>query len=187
MCGGGGDAEQVKPTADMVEQQRINAELWNHYVTNYKPLMEKYSSNVTDPGIQTAEERKVAGQVNAEIMKNVSPSKMSSNPVENTKKLSGLAEAGAAVQVQGQGGARSRVLADVQNVIDIGRGKAVTAQAGLGDIAGQSIRSEISTRAIQEQEQAAIENAYGSAAGAVAAGLLRKPATKKPAVTSIKV
>lgn len=176
----GGRSQTIAPTADMIEQQKINAELWNHYVTNYKPLIEKYSAKVVDPAIQALEEKDVAGRINAEIMRNVDPRKVSSNPVENTRMLSGLAEVGAGVKVQGQGGARSRVLADVQNVIDIGRGKAATAQAGLGDIAEQSLRSEISSRAAQEQEQAAIENAYGSVAGAVAAGLLKKPATKKP-------
>lgn len=176
MCGGGGESQQVKPTADMVTQQQINAKLWNHYVTNYKPLVDKYAANVTDPERQSLEEKQVAGRVNAEIMKNVDPSKISANPVVNARKLSGLAEAGAGVKVQGQGGARSKVLADTQNVIDIGRGKAVTAQAGIEDVASQSLRSELASKTIQEQEQAAIENAYGSSAGAVAAGLLN---TKK--------
>ncbi len=183
--GGGGGSQTVAPTADMVEQQKINAELWNHYVTNYKPLMEKYSANVTSPDVQAAEEKAVAGKINAEIMKNVDPRKVSSNPVANTRMLSGLSEVGTSAKIQGEGGARSLSIADTQNVIDIGRGKAVTAQAGLGDVAAQSIRSEISDRSVQEAEQAAIENAYGSAAGMVAAGLLKNPATKKPAVTSI--
>jgi hypothetical protein len=101
--------------------------------------------------------------------------------------LSGLSEVGTGVKVQGQGGARSRVLSDLQNVIDIGRGKAVTAQAGLGDIAGESVREEIASRSLQEQEQAAIGDAWGSVAGTVAAGMLKKPATKRAPVTSIQV
>jgi hypothetical protein len=189
MCGGGGGgSQQVQVTEDMVEQQKINAELWNHYVQNYKPLMEKYTAKVTDPARQVLEEKEVAGRVNAEIMKNVDPSKVSGNPVVNTRRLSGLSEAGTGAKVKGQGGARSRVIADTQNVIDIGRGKAATAQAGLGDIAAQSVRTEIADKTIQEQEQAAIENAYGSAAGIAAAGLLKgSPAKKKPAITSVQV
>lgn len=187
MCGGGGGPEKVAPTADMTEQQKINAELWNHYVTNYKPMVDKYTVAVTDPARAAADEKEVAGRVNAEIMKNVDPAKANMNPVAKTRMLSDLSDVGSGVKVQAQGAARSKTIADTQNVIDIGRGKAVTAQAGIGDIAAQSVRSEIADRTIQEQEQAAIENAYGSAAGMVAAGLLKGKTAKKPAVTGTLV
>lgn len=187
MCGGGGKAQKVEPTADMIEQQKINAELWNHYIQNYKPMVDKYTASVIDPARAAADDKKVAGRVNAEIMKNVDPEKANMNPVAKTRMLSSLAEVGAGVKVKGQGGARSKEIADTQTVIDIGRGKAVTAQAGIGDIAAQSVRSEISDRTIQEQEQAAIENAYGSAVGAAAAGFLSSPSKKKTPINSILV
>ena len=175
MCFSGSGGSQISETDDMVAQQQINVQLWDYYQNNYQPLIEKYAKMTTDPERQAGQERQVAGKIDAEVMKNVDPSKASSNPVKNTKTLAGLAKVGTGAQVQGQGGVRSRQLGDIQNVIDIGRGQATTAQAGLEEIAGQSLKAEMASTSIQQQEQAAIENAYGSVAGAVAAGLLKSP------------
>jgi hypothetical protein len=183
MCGGGGSS-QVSETDDMQVQARINTQLWDYYQNNYQPLIDKYSKLATDPERQTEQERQVAGRLDAEVMKNVDPSKVSSNPVANTKRMADLSRAGAGVQVQGQGGVKSRQIGDVQNVINIGRGQETTAQAGLEEIAGQSLRTELASKELQQQEQGAMENAYGSVAGAVAAGLLKSPtASSKRQVT----
>jgi hypothetical protein len=173
MGGGGGGGQTVSPTADQVKQQQINAELWNYYQTNYKPVIDKYVAQTIDPERKTLQEKAVAGQINAEVMKNVDPSKVSANPVANAERLNKLAAVGTGAQIQGQGGVRSREIADTQNVINIGRGQATAVQADIGEIAGQSLRSEIANLETQQQSQAAIEDAYGSMAGAVAAGLLR--------------
>jgi hypothetical protein len=185
-CFGGGSSSgssgstEVKPTKDMIAQQQINAKLWNYYQTNYKPLIEQYTKRVTDPTTQAEEKRKVAGQIDAEAMKNIDPSKMSANPVQNTRALARLAGAETGMQVQGQGGVRSRQIGEEQNLINIGRGQATTAEAGLGELASQSVTSEISNLELQQQRQAAVENAYGSVAGAVAEGMLlsSSPTTK---------
>jgi hypothetical protein len=172
MCMGGSDSGQITETSDMVVQQQINTKLWDSYQNNYKPLIDQYSKMTTDPERMTEQERQVAGKLDAEVMKNVDPSRASTNPVANTKTMANLSKAGSGAQVQGQGGVKSRQLGDIQNIIDIGRGQATTAQAGLGDIATQSLKAEIASKDIQQQEQGAMENAYGSIAGAVAAGAL---------------
>ena len=172
MCGGGG-SQQVGSTIDQATQQQINANLWNYYQSSYKPLIEKWTAKVTSPDVQAAEKRQVAGEINAEVMRNVDPAKVSQNPVQNTRQMANLAAAGSGAQVQGQGGVRSRQLSNVQNVIDIGRGQATQADVGLGEVAAQSVRAAISSKDIQEQEQAAIENTYGSVAGTIAAGMLK--------------
>ena len=180
MCGGG--SGQIQDTEDMRVQQEINASLWNYFKESYAPLIEKYTGMVTEPSRQAGQEKKVAGQIRGEVMKNVTPEMVSDNPVVNAKRLSGLATAETGAQVQGQGGVRGRQLGEMQNVIDIGRGEETEAQVGLGEIAGESIRSEIARTQTQQIQRAATENAYGSVAGAIAAGLLTedRPLIKNP-------
>ena len=175
--GGGGNAPQAQETADQVAQAEINTKLWDYYQTSYRPLIDKYAQKVTNPEVKAEEESKVAGQINAEVMKNVDPSMAKTNPVQNTKQLNQLATVGSGAQVQGQGGVRSKQIKDTQNIIDIGRGQPTEAVAGLGDLASQSLSAEIADIELQNQQQAATENAYGSMAGAVAGGLLHKKRT----------
>ena len=169
--GGGGGDNTVKPTADQNAQQQVNAKLWNYYQLQYKPVLDKYVANTTSASTQAEEGRHVAGEINAEFMKNVKTTNASQNPLQSTMKLANTAAAETGAQVQGEGGVKSRQIADTQNVIDIGRGQTTAAVADLGQIAQQSITSEIANTEIQQQRDAAIENAYGSAAGAVAAGI----------------
>jgi hypothetical protein len=177
MCGGGG--EEVKPTEDMRAQAQNNAQLWNYYLKSYKPLIEKYTDRLTDPGQTETRSRNVAGRINADVMKNVTPENASLNPVVNAKAMGELADVEAGAKVQGQGGVRSREIADVQNVINIGRGEATTAQAGLDEIARQSLKREISSREADQLSDAATGDMIGSVSGAISAGLLRKkPDTK---------
>lgn len=178
--GGGGGNNKIEPTADQTTNQQNNAKLWNHYVENYKPLVDHYAAQTVDTSRQSQLEKKVAGQVNADVMRTVDPGQMTNNAAANAIAMSRAAEVGTGAQVQGQGGARSRSLGEVQNVIDIGRGQETTAQAGIGEIATQSLRSEISNRESQQMEQAAVEDSYGSMAGAVAAGLVNTKRATTP-------
>lgn len=185
MCGGG-KPDKIDPTADQITQQQNNVKLWNYYVKNYKPIIEKYSARVTDTGRQEAQRRDVAGRINAEVMKNVTPAVASDNPIKTAKTLTDLSEVATGAKMQGEGGVKARQVADVQNVIDIGRGEETVAQAGLEDIASQSVRSEIASKQTQMLEQAAISDAYGSMAGAISAGLLRQrpPTTKRRVINT---
>ena len=175
---GSSDNQQVTQTAAQVQQQRTNAELWNYYQTDYKPIVDKYIAKTMDSTIRSEEAGKVAGQINAEVMKNVNPAAVTGNAVKNAKTLNSVASMGTGTQVQGQGGERSKQIASTQNIVDIGRGEATTVGAGESELAAQSLQAEISNLEIQQQEQAAIENSYGSVAGAVGAGLLKAGQTK---------
>jgi hypothetical protein len=179
MGGGGGGSSEVVPTADQIAQEQINAKLWNYYVSDYKPVVDKYINRTTDPEIKSEEERKIAGQINAEAVKNIKPDDVSSNPIANEKRLNILTKTETGAQMQGQGAIRSRKLNEYQNVVDIGQGQATTAGAGIGELAGQSLQSEISNLEIQDQAQSAIEDSYGSLAGAVAAGMIKSYDTSK--------
>jgi hypothetical protein len=188
---GGGDSgsssEQavVTPTADMVAQENINSQLWNYYQSSYKPVVDKYVAKTADPETQDEEGRKIAGQINAEAVKNIKPGDASSNPVVNEKRLNTLATTETGAQMQGQGAARSRKLNELKNVIDIGQGQETTAGAGITELAGQSISAEISNIDLQQQTDAAIENAYGSMAGATAAGLMKAGNSQTPKTRQI--
>jgi hypothetical protein len=178
MCGKPKTPE-IKPTADMQAQQEVNAKMFNYYMTDFKPLVERYSKDATSPAIQEAEKRQVAGRINADVMKNVSGMKVSENPVVNVKGASDVAQMATRAQVEGEGKVRSRQIGDVQNVINIGRGEATTAQAGLDAIADQSVGKEINRVAMEQEADAAQENAVGSLIGTGAAALLYKSDKKK--------
>lgn len=158
----GGD---VEPTEDMVAQQQINAELWNHYVTNYKPMMDKWVEKATDENIQTEEKRKIAGKINAEVMKATTPEAAGTNPVTNARRLSDIATLEGKAQVTGQAKTRSKQLSDIQSVIDIGRGEATEAQEGLSSLASSSVAEAIADEQADQLERAATEDAVASGVG----------------------
>ena len=182
--GGGSSASAVTPTADQITQQQINAQLWNYYETSYKPQVDAYAAKVENPEVQAEEKNQVAGQIRGEAVKNINPASVTNNAAANAKTLSNLGKVETGMQVQGQGGVRSRHLAEQQNLIDIGRGQATTAQAGLSELAGQSVSAELTNLDLEQQKTAASENAVGSIAGAIAAGTLRASNTPTNNTTS---
>ncbi len=178
---GGGGGGEVGVSQQQIAEQQINARLWNYYREFYRPLLEKYAEQVMGPGTKEQEKRQVAGQINAEIMKGVDTSKASMNPVQNTKTISALAGGSTGAQVKGQGAVRGRQLGEMENLINIGRGEAAIAQAGMGELAAQSLRGEMGRVESEQQERAGTENMYGSligAAGGVAYNAFKTPAKK---------
>ena len=171
MCGGGGgsSSNQIQETADQKEQMRINAELWNYYQTEYKPLIDKYAARVTDPETRELESKKVAGRINASVMKNITPEGVSANPVVNTKKLMKLADLETGALQEGEARVKGKQISETQNIIDIGRGAATTATEGLDVLASKSPSDE----ELKQREGAVFENAVGSLAGMAAAGYFR--------------
>ena len=160
----------IQPTADQIAQQQTNAKLWNYYQESYKPLISSYAANITNPVNKAGELDKVAGQINAEVMKNVKPENASQNPVVNQKQLSKIAETKTEAQGVGELKTGIKQAADTQNVIDIGRGQATDATAALGSLAEQSIQQEIVQKETEMQSQAAVNNAVGATVGGAAAG-----------------
>jgi hypothetical protein len=170
--GTGGGGGTVATPAEVVEQGKINQELWDYYLETYKPQIEKYAAMKTDPAVAAAEKNQVAGQINAEIMSKT-PAGGAENPVNTARTLSGIGKIGAAADVQGQGAARSRTLSGMQSVIDIGRGQETSVDVGLRQLSGESVRTAISNASSDRLEAEATGEAYGSVAGALAAGALK--------------
>lgn len=166
----GGSAQEIEPTKDQIAQQQVNARLWDHYVQNYKPMIQKYAAQSTDPTIKKGEANQVAGQINAEVMKNAT-AKSPGNAVANTKKLMDVASSKTTAEETGAEKVASKQASNTQNIIDIGRGQATQADTAMGSLAQQSIQSEITGKELSMQEAASAENAVGSAVGGVAAGI----------------
>ena len=182
MCFGGGGAD-IKPTADQIAQQQTNAKLWNYYNESYKPVIQKYAAQTTSPANQKLESNQVAGQINAEVMKNLTPQGASSNPVANAKQIAGLTQMKTTAEQTGAANVAKKQAGDVQNIVNIGRGQATDASKDLGSLAEQSVQSEIQTKELSMQENATMDNAIGSTIGAAGAGAmagLKKPKSLGP-------
>jgi len=135
--------------------------------------MDKYIAQETDPTVKAERGRQVAGQINADVMSKVDPTKMSANPVKNQKMLSNLAGLKTGAEVSGQGAERTRELMSTENIVAMGRGEQAQATAGLSDIAGLSVSEAIKAEEVQQEEIGAEENMIGSVAGMVGAGALK--------------
>jgi hypothetical protein len=166
-------APQVSETALQGEQAQVAQAQFLDYMNNYKPLMDKYIAQETDPTVKTTREKQVAGEINADIMQKIDPSKMSANPVKNTKMLSGLEGLETKSQVSGQGASRGKELTSMGNIIAMGRGEQATATQGIGQLASMSVSDAIKTTELEQESTAADENMIGSVAGMVTAGALK--------------
>ncbi|PKN36606.1 MAG: hypothetical protein CVU62_13895 [Deltaproteobacteria bacterium HGW-Deltaproteobacteria-2] len=183
MCMGG--SQQQGPTYDQQVQADINDKMWDYYQTNYKPVISKYIASRTDKGTTAIEKNKMAGQINADVMKAAKP-QSATNAVVNTKNMLALADVGADAQVGGKTAVDSKKIAEKQNIINIGRGQTTKTMAGLDELASMSVEDAIRDKAREEEVIATEENAIGSTIGTLAAagmyGSMKIP-KKKPEIT----
>lgn len=166
MCGPGPD--KVGPTYDQRVQADINEKMWDYYQQNYKPLVDKYSKNITDPTSIDLKAKKATGQANADVMKLAKPS--STSAITNQKTMMDVADVGAAAKQNAEASAKVREIGETQNVINIGRGQTTKAMAGLEQMAALSADEAIRNKQRELEGDALTENAIGAAAG-TAAGL----------------
>jgi hypothetical protein len=166
MCG----SNQVGPTETQKTQADINTKMYAYYKENYKPLVDRYAASAIDPATIAAENKKVTGEINADLMKGAKP--VSTNPASNVKNMINLSDAKARSEVAGKAGEKERQLGKELNVISIGRGQTTKAMQGLDVLAGQSVEEAIQNKEMDMQDQAIMENSIGSAVGlAAGAGL----------------
>jgi hypothetical protein len=165
-CSGGSKGGgAVEPTPDQNTQQQVNALMWNHYQKNYEPYIEKYSA--TTQANQDLKTAQVTGQTNAEVMKNLP--RPNSNPVANTQQMSNATQIASGAQQLAVNKAKQHELGSMENLVAIGRGQATQAQAGLNDLASQSLKQEIGMNDVKMQEATSMANAVGTGVGATAA------------------
>lgn len=165
MCGPPPDKQG--PTYDQIVQAQINNEMWNYYQQNYKPVIDKYITNVTDQTTVDREKKQVAGKVNADVMKQAKPVSPTST-IANQKHMMNVADVNAEAQVAGSSAAKARKLGQQQNIINIGRGQTTKAMAGLDEMASMSVDTALRAKEREMRTEAATENAVGSTIGAAA-------------------
>jgi hypothetical protein len=167
MCGPGPD--KVGPTYDQRVQADINEKMWDYYQQNYKPLVDKYSKNITDPTTVDLKAKKVTGQVNADVMKLAKPATPNS-AISNQKTMMDVADVGAAGKQNAATSAKAREIGETQNVINIGRGQTTKAMTSLETMAAMSVDEALRNKQRELESATMTENSIGSAAG-TAAGL----------------
>lgn len=182
MCMGGG-SNQIGPTADQVAQADINQKMWEHYQTNFKPVLNKYIASRTDPNTTKQEKAKVTGQINADVMKAARP-QSPTNAVVNAKNMMAVTDVKADAETKGELGVEARQIGTEENIINIGRGQTTKAMSGMDELASMSVQKAIQDKAREEQVAAMEENAIGSAVGTVAAAGAYGAMKKKPKIMS---
>jgi hypothetical protein len=162
MCGS--PDTSIDPTPEEIVAVQKDVELWNYYQDSFKPLIDKYISLESTPEKEEAEKKAVAGEIKAETMKMVDPSKVSPNPVENVKKLSDIASLTSAATVKGEAAERGRYLGSLEDIINIGRGQETAAMGSLQSLAQTATQKEVAEKQMKLEKATAMQSSQQSAA-----------------------
>jgi hypothetical protein len=161
MCGGG-PSTSIDPTPEEAAVVSKDIDLWNYYQDNFKPMIDKYIGVETDPGRVAEEKKAVAGEVKGEMMKNIDPSKVSPNPVENTKKMTDLATMTSAAEVKGESAERGRYLGSLEDIISVGRTQETAAMGSLQSLAQTATQKEIASKQMKLEKAIAKQKSQQS-------------------------
>lgn len=164
-----GDKVSQTPTFEQQQSSMINAEMWNYYLKEYKPVVNKWIERETSPANTDQEKRQIAGKINADVMAKVSPQTTSRNTVKNQEAVNRATDIMTGAQVKGQGLARQQEIRSRENIIATGKGEATQAMAGLNQLASVSVNDQLRSEAIKAQEDAARNEMTGSLIGAATA------------------
>lgn len=160
-CKGG--SNEIPETAAEKASADIAMKNYNDYMTTIKPFQDKYIADVT--GDYTAKTAQAQGMASADIMQKTAAPAFDPNH--------GIASGAGMGSVMADAGNKTRLAvgnqkaANYQSVIDMGMGKATTAQQGMSQLAQQSAVS--ATNTAQNQQDA--ENSR-MAAGASGLGVV---------------
>lgn len=174
----------TQETPQQAQEAQNDAKMWNYVQQNYTPLVDKYIAKQNTDIDGKGEQKNVAGQVNAEVMKGETSAALT-NPAQNATVTNDRSNTVAGVESSAQATAAGKVKAQQlqgqQNVIDIGRGQETGAMQDQSQLAGQSLQAAEAGKKDQLQVQGTVENAAGSAVG-VAGGLYLRNQLKPQAL-----
>lgn len=164
---------------EVTDEERANAEVaaenWNHYVTDLKPAVEDYVSDVR--GDVSGRVEKGKGMGNADLMQKVGSPRLNPN-----KAGSGVADkvmtAKSGMELAVTSGVNALHAADLQGVLDAGKGKASTARAGMADIASLAAREALNENELDYNSDVSTGRTIASGVG-MAAGMY-KPGAMQP-------
>jgi len=139
-----GSSPKVKET----EAQRASADIalknYNDYMTTIRPVEEKFIDDVTaDPANRQSA---VAGQINADVAQKVGTPTIDPNRGMAPGSAVSVGNVLADAQVRGKQNVDTQRLTGMQSVVDMGMGKATTAQVGMSGLASQSVAGAINTQ-----------------------------------------
>lgn len=179
----GSGAKKVKETAYEKELARMAYSELKVYQTKMAPFRDKYIADMTGP--TAVDESRVAGEVNADF------AQMNQGAIQGDPSLGRnrsaiaaqpLSKAQGYAAVSGTQAVRDNRIEGMQAGLDMIRGDATTAQAGISNLAATSVKDAMA----KQEEKIARSNAITSAAGTLAgaaAGMYANRTPKAPTQT----
>lgn len=176
---GGSGGNAVEETAAEKAMAEVISKEWTRFKDVHQPLLNSLSADIQKIG--EGEKNLVMGKVNAGITKAYTPAMEASltpapgvdpssgravmglNSLENSK-----AEALSKSEIQGETGVDTAKLQGLQSMVQMGRGQAGTAMAGMSDIAGNAVNSAITDARISQQNR---NDTFETGAALAGAGL----------------
>ena len=183
-----GDAPQIEPTAMETANVELALKQWEHYKRQAVPLEKRYMGMVRKMN-STGEYDRASGLAQAGVMEQYEPQiqKAKAAAVEAgltpgsgafLASMAGVRGKGAEALGQAGTGARiaqhDRYIAGLENILDIGRAQAATAQQGMMDAAQHQVDATKSRLQAQWESDQAMGQAVGAAAGMAARPLVDK-------------
>lgn len=163
---GGGDNE-VSETAEQRELAAVGAEQWNTYQADYRPFEMKFIQDVT---AQTQGKEKVlAGNINADVAQKATailPRGADPRRMATVDTSMPLAKVAGKAQALGGQAIKDQRLQGMQTVVDLGMGKAASANLGFQNMAETALDNAIADTAYNQAKSQAAGHAVMSAVGA---------------------
>lgn len=165
--GGGGGSGEIPET----EANRASAEIalknYNDFMRNIKPTSDAYVNDITNPEAHSSLQARASGMVNADVMQKTALNKI--NPYHgvapDAAKIGSILSDASVRSGLAMGDKRA---ANFQNAINIGMGKAASVQAGMSELAQQSVNTATATAENQQQLENANMSAGATMLGAAA-------------------
>jgi hypothetical protein len=166
--GGSSGSGVVSETAQGRQAAEMALDQYKTYVTDFKPTEEKFIADVMKP--TTTDEAKQMGKVNADIaQKSAIPAGDPNRLIRNPGAFSDAAGYMGTSQTKAEQAVQGKQVASEQAVVDIGLGKASSAQLGMDSLASDAQKTAIANKQTSVNNTGNIINSIGSAAGAVGA------------------
>lgn len=150
---------KIDPTPEEAMAVQKDLEIWNYYQDNYKPLIDKWIQVETSPERIEEEKKAVGGEVKGEMMKQIDPSKVSTNPVENTRRMAALARMTSTAEEKGREAERGRTLGSLEDIIQVGRGEETGAMESMQQLADVATGKAIAEKQLSVEKQIAKQQA----------------------------
>lgn len=165
-----GSSGGVKET----EAQRASSEIalknYNDYMETIRPVEDQFIADVTaDPA---SREKAVAGQITADVAQKVGTPVIDPNKGMAPGATAAVGNVLADAQVRGKQNVDAQRLTGEQAIVDMGMGKATTAQTGMSGLASQSVAGAVATQK-NELESYNSTMAAGASGLGMAAGITK--------------